>query len=358
MYKKIFIYGLYDVKNNIIRYIGKSVNVEKRYRSHLSETNRVKNHKNDWINSVKKSGSKLGFTILDICNESDWKEKEREWIIKLRKENDLVNYTDGGDGDQTNRFTMSYDELKDWVIKNKPKYVNSISTYTKWVRSDNVPFFLPKSPKNVYEKYGWVNWGDFLGTGNIKSIDLTKNYISYDECKKWVIDNLNDIVSRDKWINNYQNNGLPNFIPKKPDRFYKNKGWTNWNDFLGTEKKTFLSYEESKKWINENYGQINYTEFKKLQDTNMLPNFIPKKPHNTYNEFKSWFDFLGGKSKRNKNDYLSFNDAKNIVHSLKIKTNKEWKNFIKNNTLKLKIPTNPDYTYKKDWISWYDWLGK
>lgn len=357
MKKKVYIYGLYDIKKNIIRYVGKTVNIEHRLRSHLSETNRVKNHKNDWVNSVLKYGSKVNFRILEVCNENNWKEREREWIIKLRKENDLVNYTDGGDGNQTNRFTLSYEELKDWVIKNKPEYVKSISTYKIWVDKKNIPSFLPKSPKNVYEKYGWVSWGDFLNTNRISPTKMFSYYLSYDKCKKWVETNLT-ITTGENWVVYHSNNSLPNFIPKKPERVYKNKGWIDWFDFLGRNKKIFLSYNESKVWIKKNYGKINVADFKRLCENNILPNFIPRKPYNTYKEFVSWFDFLGGKSKRNKNDYLSFDEAKNIIHGYNIKSNKEWRNFIKEKTYEMKIPTNPDQVYNNEWISWYDWLDK
>jgi hypothetical protein len=358
MDRKVFIYGLFDVRNDVIRYVGKSINVEKRLRDHLSERNRTKNHKNDWVSSVIESNSKINFKILEVCDESNWKEREREWIVKLRKENNLVNYTDGGDGEQTNRFTLSYCELKEWVIKNKPEYVNSISSYKKWVKFNNTPIFLPKTPKNVYEKYGWVSWGDFLGTGNVKSNDLIKNYITYDECKKWVKENLSIVTSIKMWKNYHENNQLPIFIPKRPERFYKSRGWVDWYDFLNYNKKTFLSHHEAKKWLNENFGKINIVEFKKLCANGDIPNFIPRKPHNTYDDFISWNDFLGGKSKRNKNDYLSFNDAKKIVHTLKIKSRNQWKGFIKNETHKLKIPTNPDSFYCGEWVSWYDWLDK
>lgn len=357
MERNVYIYGLYDINVNVVRYVGKSLNVDARLRGHLNEKNRIKNHKNDWVSSVLKKGSKINYKILEVCGEKNWKERERFWIIKLRKENDLVNYTNGGDGEQTNRFIYTYEELKKWVIENKPKCVNSISTFKSWVKTDDTPTFLPICPQNVYKNYGWISWGDFLDTNKIQSNKLVLNYLSYNECKKWVRENLT-VTSRYGWKKNIIDNALPIFIPNTPEKYYKNKGWVDWFDFLGKEKNVFLSHDDSKNWIKQNYNKINVADFKRLCKDGVLPSFIPRKPYNTYKDFVSWFDFLGGKGKRNKNDLLSFDEAINIVHTYNIKSNKEWRIFIKEKTYELKIPTNPDLIYKNEWVSWYDWLGK
>jgi hypothetical protein len=33
-------------------------------------------------------------------------------------------------------------------------------------------------------------------------------------------------------------------VPKKPERTYRDKGWIDWNDFLGIDEKTKMSYGE------------------------------------------------------------------------------------------------------------------
>lgn len=350
-----YIYGLFDISNEKIRYIGKSINPKKRLRSHLTEAKNlnINNHKNNWIRSVINNNSKLNYIILETCNENNWKEREIYWINKLRNECKLVNHTDGGNGSQSNIFFYNYIELKKWVISNKPEYVNSKSTFNKWVNINNYSF-VPKTPDSVYKNKGWISWADFLDTKNIQSNKLVKNYLNYEECKLWVKNNLN--VKSRKEFKGVKN--LPIFIPRKCDIIYKNKGWVSWYDFLNKEKKNFISYQESKLWIKNNIGIINKKTFLKLCKENVIPKYIPRKPEFTYKEFFSWYDFLGIKNKRVPKDYLTFNDAKSLVHTLKIKSNKEWKVFIKENTFKLKIPTNPDSLYKNEWISWYDWLGK
>jgi len=53
----------------------------------------------------------------------------------------------------------------------------------------------------------------------------------------------------------------------------------------------YLSYEESKKWILNNYGKITVKIFREYCKNNTLPIFIPKKPERFYDNF-NWIDFL------------------------------------------------------------------
>ena len=235
MERKVFIYGLYDVKDNIIRYVGKSVNPKRRLSSHLAKKDEKNDYKHCWIRSVLNNKSNIGYSIIEICNDNNWKEKEIYWIKKLRDSNKLVNFTDGGEGKQTNHFYMSYIELKNWVIENKPDYVHSISTYIKWVKTFKKPTFLPTHPNSIYKNNGWVNWGEFLGTNRISTSEMVKKYLNYDDCKTWVNENLPNIKTYSEWGKYVKNNKIPDFIPNKPRKLYKNNGW-NIYDFFNVNK--------------------------------------------------------------------------------------------------------------------------
>ena len=80
-------------------------------------------------------------------------------------------------------------------------------------------------------KEDWTSWGDFLGTGVIA--DKNKNFMPFEECKKWFIDK--SIKSEGDWKNYKKNNFKPINIPSDPYSVYKNKGWVSWPDFLGKE---------------------------------------------------------------------------------------------------------------------------
>lgn len=70
----------------------------------------------------------------------------------------------------------------------------------------------------------------------------------------------------------------------------------------------------------------------------------------------SWGDFLGtGRIQDNQRQFLSFNEAKKIVHKENINSVKEWKLYCKNKPYN--IPAKPWKIYKNEWINMSDWLN-
>ena len=80
-------------------------------------------------------------------------------------------------------------------------------------------------------------------------------------------------------------------------------------------------------------------------------------------------DWLGTERKRRTthgevdDTWLSYEDAKEYVHSLKLSSYDEWKAYIDNRIENLPLrpmdlPKSPQYVYKNDgWRNWSDWLG-
>ena len=58
-----------------------------------------------------------------------------------------------------------------------------------------------------------------------------------------------------------------------------------------------------------------------------------------------------------KKEFRNFEDAKKFVLTLDLKTVKEWQEYCKLGTKPDNIPSIPNRTYKKEWISWGDWLA-
>ena len=56
-------------------------------------------------------------------------------------------------------------------------------------------------------------------------------------------------------------------------------------------------------------------------------------------------------------NFKSFNDARNYVHGLQLKNEREWKLFCKSNKKPNDIPSVPRQHYKKEWKGLGDWLG-
>lgn len=97
----IYIYTLSASSNkNDIKYIGKTNNIQDRYKRHLQQSYlKANNLKNNWIKSVLNRNDTIHIEIIDIVSENDWSFWESYWIFQLRSWGfNLKNSTYGGDG--------------------------------------------------------------------------------------------------------------------------------------------------------------------------------------------------------------------------------------------------------------------
>lgn len=350
--KITYIYGLYEVgKEDLIRYIGKSDNLKKRLKDHRNDKRKT-SHKSCWISSVINRGGEIGIKPIQVVSVDVWKEREMHWISEMRGKFDLLNHTDGGDGGKGGIF-LSYEECKNWIKYNNPD-IKKMKDYKQWTKNEDFPLFLPKAPERVFTE--WTTWGEYLGTGSIHVIHRRKNYLSYDDVKKYLKENFNIKNSVE-----FEIQSMPIFIPKKPYKIYNE--WSGWEDFLGYKSNVrkkdhqYLSYDDAKKWIRENIPNLTAKKYMDICKRNELPDFLPKKPQRKYKNF-TWNDYLSNRSKRVKSFYMSFLEAKKIVNSFNIKSNMEWRKWCKNKDDKyINIPSSPSTVYE-EWTTWNDWLGK
>ncbi len=119
MSKTIYIYGLSDPRNDIIRYVGKSLNVERRLTAHLKNSNACK-HCHSWLVKLKGDGVDPKVTILETLeSDANWIVSEKKWIKHFKEQgNNLTNLTDGGEGGTT------YGRLGK---KNSPEHIKKCS---------------------------------------------------------------------------------------------------------------------------------------------------------------------------------------------------------------------------------------
>lgn len=112
----------------------------------------------------------------------------------------------------------------------------------------------------------------------------------------------------------------------------------------------FISYEECKKWVRENVNlnEINsQTKWKEYAMSGMLPDFIPHSPSSRYRyDGFSWYDFLNKEGKRNKAEYISFNELCSFITENKIKNISELTHKVKKDEI-INIPIDVSRYYKK-----------
>jgi hypothetical protein len=211
------------------------------------------------------------------------------------------------------REFLPYEEARAFVHKLNLK---GVMGWKKYCLSGDRPDNIPSCPNETYKKKGWKNYSDWTNYNlNQEGQKLTKGgrptcNIPYDEAKTFV-HKLN-IVTKLQW-KEYCNSGKKHDrIPAKPQKVYKDKGWTNWNDWLAP-----------------------------------IPNNNIQRRRNTKETTNKKF----------RTPYLPFNEARTFVRNLKFKSKEEWEEYVKENKLPLNIPTQPQKVYnKKGWINLNDWL--
>ena len=195
----------------------------------------------------------------------------------------------------------------------------------------------------------------------------------FEEAKEFVRGlKLKSVIDWRKLINR---NEKPLDIPANPDSSYKNQGWADWADWLGTENtatrlRKYLSYDEAKIFVHKLKlkNRKEWSDYCKVMINGMAakPDNIPASPERTYSQL-GWNgvgDWLGTGAVANfDKKYRSFEEARSFSRKLKLKSGDEWLDYCRGKfgnlpRLPNDIPRSPDRTYRKlGWNGMGDWLG-
>ena len=119
----------------------------------------------------------------------------------------------------------------------------------------------------------------------------------------------------------------------------------------------WMPFDEAREFIRS-LNLKSYEDYKVLHKNNKLPKNLPIDIRTTYKNmgFITMPDFLGYESLFQ--EWLPFKEAREFIHKLKLKTQKDWYQYCQSGNKHLKIPSAPNQIYKdKGWISLGDWLG-
>lgn len=239
-----------------------------------------------------------------------------------------------------------------------------------------LPGDIPANPYQTYLGKGWITLGDWLGTGTIAA--QWRKYRSFQEARSFA--RKLKLNGQSGWFKFCQGKmthlgKLPEDIPAAAQRIYKDEGWLNWGDWLGTGtvatlERKYRSFEEAKKFAQalKLKSEVEWKLFcrGKLPAKGVRPLDIPMVPSKTYSHtgWTTMGDFLGTGTVANYlRKYLQFKFARGFVHDLKLRNQKEWQAFCQgklklDTQLPINIPANPYSVYaNKGWVSWTDWLG-
>ena len=246
-----------------------------------------------------------------------------------------------------------------------------------WCRSGERPPDIPTNPWKIYADDGWLGFWDFLGTGNRRG-----GWRSFEEAREHA--HSLDLGNSSEWREYVKSGAKPDDIPVKPSLTYKNKGWTNWGDFLGTGKRPhgrlpggWRPFMEAREYAR-GLGLKNQTEWREHCSSGAAPPDIPSSVQTVYRDlgWMGWGDFLGtGNVLRG--EWRPFEEAREYVRGLGLRTAKEWQEYCGSGQKPDDIPTTPWTVYgdkrkrskvttentntaveeQAEWRGWADWLG-
>ena len=223
-----------------------------------------------------------------------------------------------------------------------------------YCRSGKKPFDIPAAPWAVYGKADWVGMSDWLGTTGWRDFKKARTFVR----------GLG-LASTTEWDGYCTSGKKPNDIPKSPDGVYAQVGWAGWGDWLGTgqiatQLRQYRPFKKARAFVHR-LGLKSMSEWINYRKSANRPADIPAKPDNTYAD-EGWVgygDWLGtGKISPRLRQFRSFNKAHTFARGLRLKSEREWRNYCKGGQKPNDIPTNPSTVYaEKGWAGYGDWLG-
>lgn len=236
------------------------------------------------------------------------------------------------------------EEAKKAVQKLTPVPISS-AQYKSSYKQDSQ---LLSKPDRKY-KGSWVDWYDFLGIQNPKSIIP---YATIEEAKEAVQNLKKKPTGYEQYKKLYKQDSK---LPSAPEKLYQSS-WINWYDFLGKEpincENYYTTIEEAKIAVQQLTPVP--TTVDKYKEAFTKNNKLPKFPDVFYKiEWVDWYDYLGTKSPYL---YKTLGEARVAVQMLNPvpTTNKQYQNIREQDS---KLPSVPEKKYKGEWIDWYDLLG-
>ncbi|MCY4512456.1 MAG: hypothetical protein OXB86_02065, partial [Bdellovibrionales bacterium] len=192
---------------------------------------------------------------------------------------------------------------------------------------------MPGNPEDFYRDKGWTNWDDFLGKTKLLFKEAQQKVQSF---------GLRSSTEYQVWQKDHPD------MPGKPQEFFRDKGWTNWYDFLGKVK---LLFEEAQQKVQP-FGLRSSREYLVWQKDH--PD-MSSTPHRFFRGkgWTNWDDFLGKTKPTTK---LLFKEAQQKVQSFGLRSRAEYQVWQKDHP---DMPGKPQDFYRdKGWTNWDGFLGK
>jgi len=249
----------------------------------------------------------------------------------------------------------SFDKAREFV---RSLDVDSISEWWNYCKSGKKPPDIPTNPQREYKGVGWKSFSDWLGTtANYRG----ESWRPFKEARKFA--RSLRLRGDGEWRAYCSSGKKPADIPSNPNVAYKNKGWLDLGDWLGTGnvanlRRIWRPFSDARSFAR-GLGLKNQNMWITFCKTQKRPKDIPTNPQNIYRNdgWKGFGDWLGT-GYVHKREYRPFKQAREFVRDLGLKTNDDWRVYCRSRKRPEDIPATPERVYRNSgWKSWQDWLG-
>jgi hypothetical protein len=150
----IYIYALLEPDTDDVRYVGKSVNPDKRLYQHCHPEKNAKRLSAEWITSLLVQGKTPKLVILEECGIDTWDESERRWIAHYKSIGMAQTNIAAGGMNRTNRAssipTIAISrQASEWLLdqyRNRNAYIGDVIRETIQAYADEVGLFGEERP--------------------------------------------------------------------------------------------------------------------------------------------------------------------------------------------------------------------
>jgi Integrase repeat unit len=237
--------------------------------------------------------------------------------------------------------------------------LKNLDEWREYCVSEKRPPDIPTNPNVMYADAGWINMGDWLGTGNVSWREV--KFRSFKEARAFV--RKLGIKSKDQWYDYCKTGKKPDDIPSNLDNTYRDD-WTGWPAFLGTDNRgakiDWRPFKEARAFVRR-LKLRSQADWSVYCQSGKRPRDIPAIPSRAYamSGWVSWGDWFGsGRVQNGSIEYRSFKDARSFVRKLGLASQAQWIERWRSNKTQ-DIPSNPAVIYRnKGWAGWSDFLGK
>ncbi len=199
---------------------------------------------------------------------------------------------------------------------------------------------LTRHPECVYADVGWKNWYDFLGN---KKRDIFPTYAEAQTAAQSL---------RFKDRDDYRARFLEHErLPSNPNQFYKDAGWSGWQNFLGRRESPFYATYLEAQCATQALGIVSGPAYQSRHKENPK---LPANPQMFYAKsgWIDWYTYLG---KKKRDLYTSYADAALASQILGIKNGGDYRARYLEDP---RLPANPQNFYAKTgWMGWNSFLG-